>query len=370
MPVTESTPTADEHGRVKKEVAFARVLTLGLFDYMRKSMSKGCVVSLSGGVDSASTAVLVWLMLVLSHAELGAKGAVSRLLGDAPAFENLTKLSSSELCERLLLTVYQTTDNSSEVTKEAARAVAEAISAEHHEIDVESLTQQYRALTEGVLGRPLSWQRDDVALQNIQARVRAPSVWMLANVRGSLLLSTSNRSEAAVGYATMDGDTAGGLCLLGGIDKSYLRKWLLFMEEEGLPESGALPGLRAVNEQAPTAELRPPERKQTDEQDLMPYDVLDAIERLAICERLSPREVSHRLTEVFVVWTRAELLTWVVRFYRLFAQNQWKRERYAPSFHVDDANLDPKTWCRFPILSGGFAREISELESEVDVRRS
>ena len=47
------------------------------------------------------------------------------------------------------------------------------------------------------------------------------------------------------------------------------------------------------------------------------------------------------------------MLIWVERFFRLWSRNQWKRERYAPSFHLDDENLDPKTWCRFPILSGG-----------------
>ena len=52
---------------------------------------------------------------------------------------------------------------------------------------------------------------------------------------------------------------------------------------------------------------------------------------------------------------------WVERFFRLWTRNQWKRERYAPSFHLDDENLDPKTWCRFPILSGGFERELREL---------
>jgi NAD+ synthase (glutamine-hydrolysing) len=60
-----------------------------------------------------------------------------------------------------------------------------------------------------------------------------------------------------------------------------------------------------------------------------------------------------------------QLLEWVERFYRLWSRNQWKRERYAPSFHVDDANLDPKTWCRFPILSGGFERELAELRAAV-----
>jgi NAD+ synthase (glutamine-hydrolysing) len=51
----------------------------------------------------------------------------------------------------------------------------------------------------------------------------------------------------------------------------------------------------------------------------------------------------------------------VIRFFRLWSRNQWKRERYAPSFHLDDENLDPKTWCRFPILSAGFAKELREL---------
>ena len=58
----------------------------------------------------------------------------------------------------------------------------------------------------------------------------------------------------------------------------------------------------------------------------------------------------------------AQRRAWVVRFFRLWSRNQWKRERYAPSFHLDDENLDPKTWCRFPILSGGFEDELAELE--------
>ena len=62
-----------------------------------------------------------------------------------------------------------------------------------------------------------------------------------------------------------------------------------------------------------------------------------------------------------------ELFAWLSRFFRLFARNQWKRERYAPSFHVDDESLDPKTWYRFPILSGGFERELEELARELDL---
>ena len=68
-------------------------------------------------------------------------------------------------------------------------------------------------------------------------------VWLLANLKGFLLLATSNRSEIAVGYATMDGDTAGGLAPIGGIDKFFLRRWLRWAET-GLPAGAGSPFLR------------------------------------------------------------------------------------------------------------------------------
>jgi NAD+ synthase (glutamine-hydrolysing) len=186
-------------------------------------------------------------------------------------------------------------------------------------------------------------------------------VWLLANLRGALLLATSNRSEAAVGYATMDGDTAGGLSPIAGIDKAFIRRWLKWLEKEGPDGLKPIPALRAVNEQDPTAELRPQSHRQTDEADLMPYELLDAIERAAIRDKHSPLEVYMLVRAEFRQYTAAQLGLWVERFFRLWCRNQWKRERYAPSFHLDDENLDPKTWCRFPILSGGFERELVEL---------
>lgn len=364
----ESLPQDMDEGDLSKDHVLGRVIGLGLFDYLRKSRSRGFVVSLSGGADSSATCLLVWLMLRLSTQELGQKEAILRLLGSVPESLRGSDSGLRELCHHFLLTVYQATKNSSDITRTAAREIARALGSEHHELNVESIAKNYRELTEKLLARKLSWEDDDIALQNIQARVRAPSVWMLANVRGALLLSTSNRSEAAVGYATMDGDTAGGLCPLGGVDKAYLRKWLVFMERGGMPETGPVPALRWVNEQEPTAELRPSERGQTDEMDLMPYEVLELIERLLLVDRLPLREVYERVSNDFPQASKSQRLLWVQRFYGLFAANQWKRERLAPSFHVDDANLDPKTWCRFPILSGAFRRELAELETEINCR--
>lgn len=188
---------------------------------------------------------------------------------------------------------------------------------------------------------------------------------MLANLRNALLLSTSNRSEAAVGYATMDGDTSGGLSPIAGIDKAFLRQWLTWLEKRGPLGIGAIAALAAVNGQAPTAELRPQEMSQTDEADLMPYELLDAIERAAIRDKQTPVEVFEVMSAQFGQYPAGQLAGWVERFFVLWSRNQWKRERYAPSFHVDDENLDPKTWCRFPILSGGFEQELQELREHV-----
>ena len=135
------------------------------------------------------------------------------------------------------------------------------------------------------------------------------------------------------------------------------------METEGCqPDIQPVPELKVINVQAPTAELRPSEDKQTDESDLMPYPVLDAIEKLAIRDKKLPIEVWEFMCESHSGYEPEVLKGWVTKFFRLWSRNQWKRERYAPGFHLDDKNLDPKTWCRFPILSSGFQSELRDLE--------
>ncbi len=324
-------------------------MTLALFDYLRKSRSHCFVVSLSGGADSAACACLVHLMTQMAEKELGVGGMLKRLDYLDPS-------------KSLLHCVYQSTRNSSDTTLNAASGLAEALNCKFHHFDVDPLVGGYRDMVEKALGRPLDWDRDDIALQNIQARVRSPGVWMLTNIVGGLLLATSNRSEAAVGYATMDGDTSGGISPIAGIDKAFLRNWLRWLETEGPEGYEPIPALAAVNEQAPTAELRPLEAAQTDEKDLMPYPILDRIEKLAIRDKETPLAIFRMLRLEQPEVDDETLRTWVRRFFTLWCRNQWKRERYAPSFHVDDANLDPKTWCRFPILSGGYRKELSELD--------
>ena len=326
----------------------SHVIPLALFDYLRKSHSKGFVLSLSGGADSSSIAVFVSLMVKWGLKELGHEGLQDKLKLSLPTDEK-------SICAQLLKTAYQGTQNSSDSTFDSAKMLAQDLGASFFHWTIDEEVTSYTSKIETAIGRELTWEKDDITLQNIQARARSPIIWMMANLDRYLLLSTSNRSEGDVGYATMDGDTSGSISPIAAIDKAFVLKWLRYAEKEL-----GIEGLAGVNSLQPTAELRPLSTKQTDEEDLMPYEVLVKIEELGIRERKSPTEVFESMKGDYA---SEDLKNWIRKFFRLWSINQWKRERIAPSFHLDDFNVDPRTWCRFPILSGGFKEELEALSS-------
>ena len=337
-----------------KHEEFTRAVALGLYDYLRKSYANGFVVSLSGGADSGAIASLIYYMMQLGIQELNIKGFCAKL---PPSLHSNTP---AELMPKLLACVYQRSQHSSKLTENAASKLAQAIGAKYYNWSIDNEVSGYTKHVSRQIKRKLNWDQDDIALQNIQARSRSPAVWMLSNVRNALLLATSNRSEVAVGYATMDGDTSGGLSPIAGIDKSFIRKWLCWAETQGALGIGTIPALKAINIQQPTAELRPG-NQQTDEADLMPYDLLNQIETAFVRDKQTPLEIFKSLQSQHK--QHEQLKAWISRFFQLWARNQWKRERYAPSFHLDDYNLDSTTWCRFPILSGAFKKELTELQA-------
>ena len=369
-------PPGTPHPPPKHE-EFTRATALALFDYLRKSHVPSAVISLSGGADSAAVATLVWLMVKLGVKELGREAFESKIQNTPPSRDVATSRERTEqpststdvkpLVRTLLTCVYQSTRNSSATTRHAAATIAHAIGAEFLEWNIDPLVDGYVQTVSQAIGRDLTWDADDVALQNIQARTRGPAAWLLANLKNALLLVTSNRSEAAVGYATMDGDTCGGLAPIGGVDKHYLLQWLKWMETTGPLGVGPLPELLVITAQQPTAELRPTAEgraAQTDEGDLMPYVALDAIERAAVRDKLTPAEVDETISPQLPDASADELIRWIERFFTLWRRNQWKRERYAPSFHLDDRSLDPKGWCRFPILSGSQEEDFADLRRQ------
>jgi NAD+ synthase (glutamine-hydrolysing) len=341
---SEQKPQTDNKERNEE---LTRAVTLGLFDYLRKSKAKGYVVSLSGGADSATCTVMVAEMIKRASSELGWK-EFSRLV-----FSDQSVTGYPQAVRLLLTTAYQATQNSSSATWEAARQLADSVGALFYHWSVNDEVTSYTTKIETQLKRKLDWSTDDIALQNIQARMRSPIIWLLANVKQSILLTTSNRSEGDVGYSTMDGDTSGSLAPISAVDKPTILGWLKWAEK-----NLGYTALRQINELKPTAELRPV--KQTDEDDLMPYPILVAIEKQAIQLRMAPIEVYQSLLHTS---DDPPLLKKHIRkFFTLWATNQWKRERLAPSFHIDEINVDPRTWCRFPILSAGFADELNEMD--------
>jgi hypothetical protein len=192
QPVPPPPLSWEDRGHVREE-EFARAVALGLWDYLRKSRAQGYVVSLSGGADSAACAVLVALSVRLAFAELGPGGVRAQLPSCRRLHDAIEAGSADPRGGRdpvaaavgaLLACAYQPTENSGSVTRNAAAEIARAIGAEFHVIDVDAQYKAYIASLEAAIGRKLSWATDDVTLQNIQARVRAPSIWMLANVRG------------------------------------------------------------------------------------------------------------------------------------------------------------------------------------------
>jgi NAD+ synthase (glutamine-hydrolysing) len=332
-------PTERDVPHLELELALA----LALREYATKSRVPGFTIASSGGRDSAMCAFLVSRALRYDRPEL-----------DGPALR--AHVASK------LVTAYLATENSGSHTRAAARGLSEEIGATHLELDVQPAFAAHRKLAEEALGAPLVWDdpRHDVVLQNLQARVRAAAIWAIANLRGFLLLTTSNKSEAAVGYATMDGDTAGGLAPIADVPKSLVSVWLAWAAE-----FHALSSLTAITQHPPTAELRPSDRGQTDEADLMPFEVLDQLLFHFVQEGLEPLELFKTLWPAMREHYDSDpkaFAAHIRKFVRLFCAAQWKRDRFAISFRVAAFDLDPKTGFRFPAVQEPFTVELEELD--------
>lgn len=367
-----SSPQSEEEIDI---VNSCRAVALGMWDFMRKTRTSGFALSLSGGADSALCAAMVAYGATQAAYALGPNKTAATLkecgidTAMPAAGETIDHWIRNAVMPKLLVTMYQGSEHSGSVTFNAAKSLARGIGCTHHAVSIAPLVKDYTDLINGLLPEDgkLCWEKDDLTLQNIQARSRAPSIWMLANKTNKLLIATSNLSEAVVGYCTMDGDTAGVLSPIAGIGKSRILKINAYIAKCGLPvgksdESFTLPEMQLIVDQRPTAELRPVE--QTDEGDLMPYPLLDEIRQLAHVKNLWPRDILSKLcagpfAETF---SPKELAAYIRRFYRLWSRNQWKRERIAVGFHIEKDSADPKAFRRFPVLSGSMEPRLKAMD--------
>jgi len=252
-------------------------LTLGLGDYFRKCGFTGAVLGLSGGIDSALTAVL-------------AVEALGR--------ENVTGVAMPG-------------PYSSEGSVTDARLLAGNLDIKCLELPI---TESFEVMLRGM--KPTFGGRsEDATEENLQARLRGVTLMALSNKFGSLLLTTGNKSELAVGYCTLYGDMCGGLAVISDLPKTLvyeLSRWIN-RDREIIP-SGTI-------EKPPSAELRP---NQTDQDSLPPYDQLDAILALYVEENLPVREIVARGHDVELVR----------RITGLVDRNEYKRKQAAPGLKV------------------------------------
>ena len=271
---------------------------------------------------------------------------------------------ASHIRDRFLC-AYLATENSGQKTREAARAIAEEIGASFIDGKIQPALSAAHEVVESMTGEPLSWDnaRHDITLQNIQARVRGMLIWTIANLHNALLLVTSNKSEAAVGYTTMDGDSSGGLAPIADVPKSLIKLYL-----DWARDFHGLRSLDKIRAMEASAELRPPGQEQTDEADLMPFPVLDQLMYAFVQLALDPLEILRRYWPAMSPYYEGDLARFaadVRKFVRLFCFAQWKRERIAISFRVTAFDLDPKTGFRFPPVQAPFTEELTEMDRYV-----
>ncbi len=252
-------------------------LVLGLRDYAQKTHFKKALIGLSGGIDSAVTAVI-------AKEALGAENVIGISL-------------PSEI--------------SSQHSKDDAEDLAKNLGIEFHYLPIGDVV----AASEDTLQTLLAGTEKDVTEENIQARARGLLLMALSNKYGALLLTTGNKSELAVGYCTLYGDMCGGLAVISDLPKTKVFELARFMNRKGevVPDSTIT--------KPPSAELRP---DQKDEDSLPAYDVLDAILKAYVEEGLSRDDIA-------ALGFDAEVVNDMVRKVDL---NEYKRKQAAPGLKI------------------------------------
>jgi NAD+ synthetase len=281
---TDSTAAIKFHESKIPEELFA-ALSLGVRDYFRKCNFHSAVVGLSGGVDSAVTAVI----------------AV-----DALGAENVTGVSMPS-------------PYSSRGSIDDARTLARNLGIKFLEIPITDAFRDFKAQFKEIFkGLP-----ENETEENMQPRLRAMTLMALSNKFGHLLLTTGNKSELAVGYCTLYGDMAGGLAVISDVPKIMVYELARWINSDYAAQASRKGEIipKSTIDKPPSAELRP---NQKDQDTLPPYEILDQILQLYVEENLSARDIIARGFD-------EKTVRWVQRRVDL---NEYKREQAAPGLKV------------------------------------
>jgi len=288
----EITP-GDVHTEKSLEESVYRALVFGVRDYVEKNGFKGVIIGLSGGIDSALT-------LAIAVDALGAE---------------------------MVTAVMMPSRYTSDLSKDEAKHQADMLGVEYHVLPIEKPFEAFREVLEPVFGDV----PPNTAEENIQARTRGVVLMALSNKTGKMLLTTGNKSEYAVGYATLYGDMAGGFAPLKDVYKLLVYRLANYRNTL----SPAIP--EVVITRPPSAELRP---DQKDSDSLPPYEQLDPILEAYIEDDLGYEDIVAKGFDAAIV----------SRVLNLVSHNEYKRRQAPPGIKVSRRAFGRER--RYPITSG------------------
>lgn len=299
------TEFTDQHGLITpvggalspelgEEASVYEALVCGVRDYVNKNHFGGAIIGLSGGVDSALT-------LAVAADALGAERVEA---------------------------VMMPSDYTAGISLADAREEAELLGVRYHEIPIKPMVEAFdQALQPVFAGQPV-----DTTEENIQARTRGILLMAMSNKSGRIVLTTGNKSEMAVGYATLYGDMAGGFAVIKDVPKMLVYRLCRYRNQIGY----VIP--QRVLDRPPSAELRP---DQVDQDSLPPYDTLDTIIELYVEQDYSVRQLIEE--------TGFDEAT-VTKIVRLVKINEYKRRQAAPGVRISQRAFGRDR--RYPITSG------------------
>ncbi|MCI4383152.1 hypothetical protein PGIGA_G00023120 [Pangasianodon gigas] len=336
-----------------------------LWDYLRRSGQAGFLLPLSGGVDSASSSCIVYSMCVLicqavKDGNDQVLQDVQRVVSDA----SYRPKDPRELCGRLFTTCYMGSENSSEDTRNRAKELAAQIGSNHLNINIDMAVKGLLGIFSMVMGKWPNFRanggssRENLALQNVQARVRMILAYLFAQLYlwakgkpgGLLVLGSANVDESLTGYFTKYDCSSADINPIGGVSKMDLKSFLRYCAEHF-----NLSALKSIMAAPPTAELEPltdGQVSQTDEADMgMTYSELSVIGKLRKISKCGPYSMFCKLIHSWrESYSPSQVAAKVKHFFRMYSVNRHKMTTVTPSYHAESYGPDDNRFDLRPFL--------------------
>ncbi|XP_045414167.1 glutamine-dependent NAD(+) synthetase isoform X4 [Lemur catta] len=352
-----------------------------LWDFLRRSRQAGFFLPLSGGVDSAATACLVYSMC--RQVCQAVKSGNQEVLADVQTIVNeisYTPEDPRDLCGRILTTCYMASENSSQETRDRARELAQQIGSHHIGLNIDPAVKAVVGIFSLVTGKsPLfaahgGSSRENLALQNVQARIRMVLAYLFAQLSlwsrgihgGLLVLGSANVDESLLGYLTKYDCSSADINPIGGISKTDLRAFVQLCVERF-----QLPALRGILSAPATAELEPLDDghvSQTDEEDMgMTYEELSVYGRLRKVTKAGPYSMFCKLLTLWRnVCSPRQVAEKVKRFFSKYAMNRHKMTTLTPAYHAENYSPDDNRFDLRPFLyHTGWPWQFRCIENQV-----